>query len=79
MPTHYQEAAYLYGQLEPGKVDISGMPFDESVKRSYYDFCQFNQQLGPNMSEAEKAVRFRPAFGNTFYYFYFLVRNVKTN
>ena len=31
------------------------------------------------MSEAEKAVRFRPAFGNTFYYFYFLVRNVKTN
>lgn len=79
MPTHYQEAAYLYGNLEPGKVDISGMPFDESVKRSYYDFCQFNQQLGPNMSEAEKAVRFRPAFGNTFYYFYFLVRNVKTN
>ncbi len=79
MPTHYQEAAYLYGQLEPGKVDISGMPFDESVKRSYYDFCRFNQQLGPDMSEAEKAVRFRPAFGNTFYYFYFLVRNVKTN
>lgn len=79
MPTHYQEAAWLYGNLEPGKVDISGMPFDESVKRSYLDFCKFNQQLGPGMSEAEKAVRFRPIFGNTFYYFYFLVRNVKTN
>lgn len=79
MPTHYQEAAWLYGNLEPGKVDISGMPFDESVKRSYLDFCKFNQQLGPDMSEAEKAVRFRPIFGNTFYYFYFLVRNVKTN
>lgn len=79
MPTHYQEAAWLYGNLEPGKVDISGMPFDESVKRTYYDFCKYNQQLGPNMSEAEKAVRFRPIFGKTFYYFYFLVRNVKTN
>ena len=79
MPTHYQEAAYLYGNLEPGKVDISGMPFDESVKRTYYDFCKYNQQLGPNMSEAEKAIRFRPIFGKTFYYFYFLVRNVKTN
>lgn len=79
MPTHYQEAAWLYGNLEPGKVDISGMPFDESVKRSYYEFCKFNQQLGSNMSEPEKAMRFKPIFGNTFYYFYFLVRNVKTN
>ena len=31
------------------------------------------------MSEEQKAVAFYPQFGSTFYYFYFLVRNQKTN
>ncbi len=79
MPRHYQEAAYLYGHLE-NKVDISTMPFDQSVKDSYEQFMAFNNRpdISP-LSEQEKAVRFKPQFGNTFYYFYFLVRNQKTN
>ena len=77
MPRHYQEAAYLYGHLE-NKVDISRMPFDQSVRDSYDRFMQFNQQCGA-MSEEQKAVAFYPQFGDTFYYFYFLVRNQKTN
>lgn len=79
MPRHYQEAAYLYGHLE-NKVDISTMPFDQSVKDSYEQFMAFNSRpdIAP-LSEGEKAVRFKPQFGNTFYYFYFLVRNQKTN
>lgn len=77
MPRHYQEAAYLYGHLE-NKVDISHMPFDQSVRDTYERFMKFNEQCGP-MSEEQKAVAFYPQFGNTFYYFYFLVRNQKTN
>ena len=77
MPLHYQEAAYLYGHLE-NKVDISHMPFDQNVRDTYERFMKFNQQCGP-MSEEQKAVAFYPQFGNTFYYFYFLVRNQKTN
>lgn len=79
MPRYYQEAAYLYGNLEPHKVDISKMPFDDSVKDRYMQFLQFNQQCGPSMTEEAKARVFKPQFGDTFYYFYFLVRNVKTN
>lgn len=77
MPRHYQEAAYLYGHLE-NKVDISRMPFDQEVRDSYERFMRFNEQCGP-MSEEQKAVAFYPQFGGTFYYFYFLVRNQKTN
>ncbi len=77
MPRHYQEAAYLYGHLE-NKVDISRMPFDPEVRDTYERFMRFNEQCGP-MSEEQKAVAFYPQFGNTFYYFYFLVRNQKTN
>ena len=76
IPTHYQEAAYLYGHLEP-TVDISRMPFDESVRKSYADFMAFNERCG-NMSLEQKKVAFRPAFGQTFYYFYFLVRDIQT-
>ena len=77
MPRYYQEAAYLYGHLE-NKVDISRMPFDKEIKDTYERFMQFNAQCG-NMTEEQKAVAFRPQFGDTFYYFYFLVRNQKTN
>ena len=77
MPRHYQEAAYLYGHLED-KVDISRMPFDPEIRDTYERFMRFNEQCGP-MSEEQKAVAFYPQFGGTFYYFYFLVRNQKTN
>lgn len=77
MPRHYQEAAYLYGHLE-NKVDISHMPFDQEVRDTYERFMRFNEQCGP-MTEEQKVVAFYPQFGNTFYYFYFLVRNQKTN
>ena len=77
MPRYYQEAAYLYGHLED-KVDISHMPFSQSVRDTYERFMKFNAQCGP-MTEEQKAVAFRPQFGDTFYYFYFLVRNQKTN
>lgn len=77
MPRHYQEAAYLYGHLE-NKVDISHMPFDKSTRDTYERFMKFNEQCGA-MTEEQKAVAFYPQFGNTFYYFYFLVRNQKTN
>lgn len=75
MPVHYQEAAYLYGQLENG-VDISHMPFDEGVKKTYEEFMAFANQC-KGMSEAQMSELFYPRFGHTFYYEYFLVRGQK--
>ncbi|MBR1787788.1 MAG: hypothetical protein IJ762_01170 [Bacteroidaceae bacterium] len=89
VPRYYQEAAYLYSMLEPqrpselwpGDTNAQAMqrlPFDESVKSSYQRFMDFNTQCG-SMNEEQKKRAFQPMFGDTFYYFYFLVRNQKTN
>ena len=75
MPTHYQEAAYLYGHLESG-IDISRMPFDQSVKQSYDAFMQMAQRC-QGMSDEQMKEVFYPQFGRTYYYEYFLVRNQK--
>ena len=73
MPIHFQEAAYLYGHLEKA-VDISKMPFDESVVRSYNEFMDMAQKCA-GMTEAQMRDAFYSRFGNTFYYEYFLIRN----
>jgi len=73
MPRHYQEAAYLYGNLE-NKVDISRMPFDPQVKEDYENFMKLAQSCS-GMSEAQMRPVFYPRFGHTFYYDYFLIRN----
>lgn len=91
MPRHFQEAAYLYCMLEPNRPNemwggmpnsevVQRFPFDESVKQSYANFMAFNGRpdIAP-LSEAQKRIAFQPYYGNTFYYFYFLVRGQKTN
>ena len=89
VPRYYQEAAYLYSMLEPNRPsdlwpDLTNeeaakrIPFDESIRNSYQKFMDFNTQCG-SMSEEQKKVAFQPQFGDTFYYFYFLRRNQKTN
>ena len=75
IPKHYQEAAYLYGNLEHG-VDISHMPFDKDVVDNFQQFMQLAQQCA-GMSEEQMRPVFYPRFGKTFYYEYFLVRNQK--
>ena len=75
MPVHLQEAAYLYGHLE-NNVDISGMPFDESVKNTYDQFMAAAGRYKGMKEEQLKEILF-PQFGHTFYYEYFLIRNQK--
>jgi hypothetical protein len=75
MPRHYQEAAFLYGNLEHN-VDISKMPFDPQVVKDYQDFMALAQRCA-GMTEAQMRPVFYPKFGHTFYYDYFLIRNQK--
>ena len=77
MPTHYQEAAYLYGKLEPENVDISQMPFDQQVKDRYDSFQQVSQSLlRQGMDTDAVGDAMKGAFGDTFYWFYFFCRNI---
>ena len=74
MPIHYQEAAYLYGNLEH-EVDISRMPFDDQVKRNYQAFMDLANNA---TSEDENVMRpiFYSRFGQTFYYNYFFIHDL---
>ena len=81
MPSHYQEAALLFGNLEPGKVDISNMPFDKTVEMKFRSFMEYARQnaIGDNVERnPEVKQRFYERFGDTYYYFYFFVRDVKS-
>ncbi len=53
------------------------MPFDEEVKQSYDAMMERTRQCA-GMSEDQLAQVLYPQFGHTFYYYYFLYRNVKT-
>jgi hypothetical protein len=76
VPRYYQEAAFLYGNLEHN-VDISRMPFDPSIPANYAAFMQAAQQYAGKSEEQLKEL-LRVRFGDTFYYNYFLMRNMKT-
>lgn len=79
MPTHYQEAALLYGNLEKN-VDISKMPFDKSIKMRFQDFMRFAQKHAVANVERDPEAKklFYDRFGDTFWYFYFFIRDVKS-
>lgn len=79
MPTHYQEAALLYGNLEKN-VDISKMPFDKTVKMRFQDFMRFAQKHAVENVERDPEAKklFYDRYGNTFWYFYFFIRDVKS-
>ena len=80
MPVHYQEAALLYGNLEK-TVDVSSMPFDKSVKMRFQEFMRFAQKHAVKDVERDPEAKklFYDRFGDTFWYFYFFIRDVKSH
>lgn len=73
IPTHYQEAAFLYETLEH-HVDINAIPIEDVVKQTYTHFMERAQQAG-GVPESILKERLYPEFGHTFYYEYFLNRD----
>lgn len=65
IPVHYQEAALLFAQLDKS-VDISHVPFDESI------IDQFNRvHNDPNNKRREY---FKEHYGNTYWYYAYYVK-----
>lgn len=86
MPIHYQEAAYLYGDLEH-KVDISHMPFDKNlIVNRYASFKNVTTRLLQQYSREYKDDALTQKvgqecfdqFGDTFWWFYYFSRGVHT-
>ncbi len=77
IPRHYQEAALLFAYLQ-GNIDLSGVAIDSDVQKGFEALiaeATANSQYGDDFN----ARRLRPAYGHTYWYYYFFVNNLKTN
>ena len=71
IPRYYQEAAYLYGQLEE-RTDLDKMPFDESVKDGFDRFMQVATRYDGADIERVRDV-LSPMFSQTYFYDYYVM------
>ncbi|KAA6339567.1 hypothetical protein EZS27_012508 [termite gut metagenome] len=77
IPVHYQEAALLYSHLE-NNVDISYLSIGGEVINRFNEFIRLSEQNVNAQEEYLKKI-FRLHFGDTFWYYYFFVKDMKTS
>lgn len=73
MPRYFQEAAYLYCMLE-GRDIVNQMPFDQSVKQSFDSFMRAAEAY--ENTEVNYGREGLKAFSDTYYYDYYLMREL---
>lgn len=76
VPHHFQEAIILFTNLN--KDITTNIPIDFKVKTRFESFINKVQEH-KGMKEEEMAPLFVEEYGDTYWYFYFFVRNIKTN
>lgn len=74
IPRYIQEAAYLYAKIED-RPDAEQMPIDKNVKQSFENFMSAASRYD-NM-EVEVAREGMMAYSDTYYYEYFLMRDLQ--
>ena len=70
MPRYYQEAAWLYGQLEE-RPNMDQLPFDDGVKDTFQRFMKAAEPY--NNADVENARIGLTYFNQTYYYDYYLM------
>jgi len=74
LPRGVEEAAFLYSSLEKKGIEL---PYSKEVKDNYDAFNRYvNSNPIRNMKEA--AYPYAQKFGNTFFYYYYFIRNLQT-
>ncbi len=76
LPRHYQEAAILFSTLE-GKVDWHQFNTDNDVSASFAKFMNLANQNSRLSEDANREI-FRPMFGDTYWFYYFFTKGLKT-
>ncbi len=75
VPLHYQEAALLFDFVEK-KINIEGIPIEESTRERFASFVNLNTKM-QNMPEEKIKEVFGKSFGDTYWYYYFLMNDIK--
>ena len=83
LPRHYQEAVLLFYKVDKGRtVQVPQAFLDKFISpvtnSRMNDFMRLVSKH-EGKSEDEMAPYFKDEFGDTYFYFYFFVRNIKTN
>ena len=83
LPKHYQEAVLLFLNVDKGRtVQVPQAFLDKFISVSTTNRMKRFMQLvsqHKGKSEDEMAPYFKDDFGDSYFYFYFFVRNIKTN
>ncbi len=76
IPRHYQEAAYLFAHIN--RLEALNLPYSPGIKET---FAQFMEQLSRYEGRNAEEVRplLWPMFGNTFYFDYYLMKNLNSH
>lgn len=77
LPVHYQEAALLYSFLEH-KVDYRQFKISPAVEERFNRFISMSQQYAGIPEENLKGL-FGEQYGDTFWYYYFFITNLRTS
>lgn len=77
LPVHYQEAAILYSYLE-NKVDYRQFNVTKEVTDRFNKFISLSEQMA-GVSDEKLKETFKPYFNDTFWYYYFFVKGLKTS
>lgn len=77
LPRHYQEAAILFSVLEQ-QVDWRKFNIDPAVADRFFRFMEKAKNNAQFTDEYNREA-FGPEFGDTYWYYYFFVKNLKTN
>lgn len=72
---YYQEAAYLYSNLDNNGL-LEALPFDDQVKRLYNTFTVSASKFGPLKIEDAKML-FPSSLRHTYFYYYYYINNIK--
>ena len=73
MPRYFQEAAYLYGMVQEQQTVLQ-MPFDQMIKLSFDNFMNAAQRYeGATPEVGREGLK---AFSDTYYYDYYLMKNL---
>ena len=76
IPTHYQEAMLLYANIDR-RADISKFKFDKEIQNKFQEFSKMTKKYKGTSNEL--APYFKKDFGDTYWYYYFFVRDLKSN
>lgn len=78
IPRHYQEAALMFSALQGGQPDVSMLPIKENIRINFDRLVQKAEQ-NAQYGDDYNAQALKSQYGNTYWYYYFFTKGLKTN